>query len=118
MKKIIGLSITALALVALAASFLVLGAPDELTAEERCRCPQYVAETSIQQADCQWCTCQDATNILLNQLRAEAGCSDGTCFEDLVITMPCTPHPNPDEGWWVGGKLRYTCTLCIECPSY
>lgn len=117
MKRIVGLSVTAFALVAAAGFFLTLGAPEELTAEGNCNCFGSVQETPILDGDCQYCTCQDATNDLLQKLRIEAGCIDGTCFEELVITSACMPHGpgQPAQGWWVKGKLRYKCYACMPC---
>jgi len=112
MKRALQLTLGLTVLATLAGVFIlssVAAPPADAAGCIRCRCLTGIVETAVMSADGP--TCAAARANLYQILENAAGC-DSFCYEELVITMACTP--NGGGGYWVMGKLRYQCELCLD----
>jgi hypothetical protein len=79
-----------------------------------CRCADFYLESGILSAEAP--TCSEATSLLSQQLHA-GRCPNGFCDSQVIITTPCNINPANGQ-YWVAGKLRYKCLMCLFEPPF
>lgn len=98
-----------LVLAATLALFVLVLSPAPEAVAGQCICPPTIYQTPEISVDA--ATCTKARNLLWGESRKSIHCSDGPCYEDLVLTMDCTFN---GSGFWVTGYVEYRCWECVQ----